>query len=321
MENKVKVSICCVTYNHENFISDAIESFLMQRTFFPYEILIHDDASTDRTPLIIREYESLYPGIIRGVYQTVNQYSRGERVSRFLLEKAKGSYVAVCEGDDYWTDPDKLQKQVDYMEDHPGCSLCVHGAIHVGVDNRSLASKTRPARRSRRFAAEEVIEGGGGLFPTNSFLYPVQYAVERPDYYKNAPVGDYPLAIYLATQGYVYYMDRMMSTYRVGVEGSWSVETLCSKEKLKDHFEKINVMLEAVNRETEHRYEESILNTIKNNQFRLLLIDGKKRELRSRTYRDCYRNLPRNTKTRMFLQKYCPVAVGIIKKTKEKWFL
>lgn len=118
------VSICCITFNHEKYIQEAIESFLMQKTEFPIEIIIHDDASTDGTTAIIKEYANKYSDLVIPILQTENQYSKGIRPSAtYVWPKARGKYIALCEGDDYWTDPFKLQKQVDILEKDPNCVL------------------------------------------------------------------------------------------------------------------------------------------------------------------------------------------------------
>ena len=116
------VSVSCITFNHAGYIRQALDSFLMQKTDFAYEILIHDDASTDGTIDIIKEYEERYPDIIRPVLETENQYSKGiSNISGvFNFPRARGRYIAMCEGDDYWSDPYKLQKQFDLMESDAG---------------------------------------------------------------------------------------------------------------------------------------------------------------------------------------------------------
>lgn len=117
------VSVCMITYNHERYIAQAIDGVLMQETDFPIELLIHDDASTDRTAEIVREYEKKHPSIIKAIYQTENQYSKGNPPWVINLKRAQGEFIAYCEGDDYWTDPRKLQKQVDYLNANPDCGL------------------------------------------------------------------------------------------------------------------------------------------------------------------------------------------------------
>ena len=113
----VMVSICCITYNHAPFIRQCLDGFIMQKTDFAFEVLIHDDASTDGTEEIIREYEARYPEIIKPLYEVENQWIKGRRGSKvFNFPRAQGKYIALCEGDDYWTDPFKLQKQVDFGE-------------------------------------------------------------------------------------------------------------------------------------------------------------------------------------------------------------
>lgn len=125
--NKPLVSICCLTYNHAPFVRKCLDGFLMQKTTFPIEILIHDDCSTDGTDAIIKEYAEKYPDIVKPLFETENKYSneyRGKMDITFNYSRAQGKYIASCEGDDFWTDPLKLQKQVDFMEANPEYSVC-----------------------------------------------------------------------------------------------------------------------------------------------------------------------------------------------------
>jgi glycosyltransferase involved in cell wall biosynthesis len=112
------VSICCLAYNMEKYIGDTIEGFLLQKVSFPIEIIIHDDCSTDNTANIIREYVDKYPELIKPIFQKKNQYSLGKQMFPITFAHAKGQYIACCEGDDYWTDPNKLQRQTDFLETH-----------------------------------------------------------------------------------------------------------------------------------------------------------------------------------------------------------
>lgn len=124
---KPLVSICTAVYNHEPFLRECFEGFIMQKTNFAFEVLVHDDASTDGSTNIIREYTAKYPHIFKPIYQQENQYSKGVKVSlKYQYPRAQGKYIALCEGDDYWTDPLKLQKQVDFLESHPDYVMCSH---------------------------------------------------------------------------------------------------------------------------------------------------------------------------------------------------
>jgi len=152
------VSISCITYNHENYIRDTIEGFLMQKTNFNFEVLIHDDASTDYTAEIIREYEKKYPDIIKPIYQKENQYSKGVKISpKIQYPRAKGKYIAGCEGDDYWTDSYKLQKQVDFLEANPE-----YGMVHTDADQyytqKKLLIKNYNCFKQKVIYEEDVYE-------------------------------------------------------------------------------------------------------------------------------------------------------------------
>lgn len=313
------VSINCITYNHEAFIADAIESFLMQDTNFKFEILIHDDASTDKTIEIIKEYEKKYPELIKPIYQTENQFSKGKEIYQLNLQRAIGKYTAICEGDDYWTDPKKLQKQVDYMENNPDCSLCVHAGYVVNATDKNLESNNRPAKRNKVFSVEEVIEGGGGLFLTNSMLYLTEHDQNIPTFFSKTKVGDYPLAINLSLLGKVYYIDEFMAAYRKGVNGSWTATNFSSIEKKNKHFDEIVLMLDELNEYTNYQYEDVIAKTKCRNRFILLLEQRKFKEAKKGEFRDFYKKLGFNRKIIIFLNQYFPDLTNILKNFKRIW--
>lgn len=318
MNNEIMVSITCTAYNHENYIADAIEGFLMQKTDFAYEILIHDDASTDRTPEIIKEYESKYPNLIKPIYQTENQYSKGVKVGILNEQRAKGKYIAICEGDDYWIDPYKLQKQVEYMESHPECSLCVHAAYKVDPNKVKLKSNIRPNYGNKEFKTEDIIIGGGGFFATNSMLYPTVLSEKLPDFYKNSSIGDYPLCIYLAIQGTVYYIDEVMSAYRVHVPNSWTSKMLTNIKKRIEHYNEITNMLREVNEYTDYYYDSAIKKTIKHIQFNMLLEQEMFREAKTGEFREIYSTLDIINKIKLFIKQYFPKTAKSLIRLKRK---
>lgn len=143
------VSICCITYNHEPYIVQTLDGFLMQKTSFPFEILIHDDASTDRTADIIREYEKKFPKIIKPIYQKENQYSKGNRdiLASFVYPRAKGKYIALCEGDDYWIDENKLQMQVNFLENNPEYGMCYTNFNLVSEKSKNIKQKALDTKK------------------------------------------------------------------------------------------------------------------------------------------------------------------------------
>lgn len=251
----VKVSICCVTYNHAAYIGQALDGFVAQIADFRYEILIHDDCSTDGTREIIEEYASRYPELIVPVYEEENQWGKvnGYLVS-FLLPLAKGEYIALCEGDDYWTDPLKLQKQVDVLEKRSEVSLCVHRELLLcGEDllGRDSILGALPCE-TKDYSPEEVMSGGGSLFPTASMVFRKEHLGCLPQWLRDAPVADYPLAIWLSLRGTVRYIPDTMCVYRYLAPGSWTA----NQQKSRDASVGIKIiqMLEEINRETGGRY-------------------------------------------------------------------
>ena len=132
-DNKeIKVTVRCITYNQKEYIRQCLDGFVLQQTNFRFEAIVHDDASTDGTAEIVREYAEKFPDIIKPIFETENQYSKHDgSLGRILNAHTRGKYVAICEGDDYWTDPHKLQKQADFLDANPQCSLTYHACKNV----------------------------------------------------------------------------------------------------------------------------------------------------------------------------------------------
>ena len=138
MNEQIMVSVFVVAYNEEKYIRQALDSVLAQKTNFKYEVIVHDDASTDQTADIVREYEKRYPEIVKGIYQDSNKYQKGiQFVISYMYPVAVGKYVAYCDGDDYWTDPYKLQKQVDFLEKNPEYTMCQHAFSFLYEDKNN----------------------------------------------------------------------------------------------------------------------------------------------------------------------------------------
>ena len=258
MDN-IMVSICCTAYNQAPYIAQTLQSFVDQVTDFPFEVLVHDDASTDGTADIIRDFAARYPEIIKPICQTENQYSQRISINTvYQYPRAKGKYIAFCEGDDYWLDPHKLQKQVDYMESHPDCTLCfTNGKCEEnGIVDRRVIPWT-PAYRSAYKSTGDYDMGEMALLdyiPTASLLC-------RTEQLKNMPVlspasfrGDTYIRLYLTSLGYAHLIDEDTCLYRYRVAGSVTTQWFQSNEKAAESIQRIINLLDDMDRMTEGVY-------------------------------------------------------------------
>ena len=248
------VSVYCMTYNHAGTIAQAIDSILYQQTDFPFELIIHDDASTDGTADIVRSYAEKYPDKIIPIFQSENQFRKCNILKTFILPLVRGRYVAVCEGDDYWTDPKKLKMQVDYMENDATCSLCFHAVQQLMQNGKAM--NIRPLKSDSEVSVELIIKRGGLFCPTASLMFRRDVMDCWPEFREQADVYDYPAQVLAASMGRVYYIDRIMATYRFAFEGSWTAER---QERVDyKHLENETRWMELFDEYTEGKYKNAI---------------------------------------------------------------
>ena len=222
--NKTLVAIKCAVYNHEPYLRDCLEGFVMQQTNFPFVAIVHDDASTDGSAAIIREYEEKYPDIIKPIYEAENQYSKRDgsvgRIMNAAIDATGAKYIATCEGDDYWTDPLKLQKQVDILEKDESLMMCCTNCSVVDKHSVELHAV-------RGGVVKDDIEGRYNLrdffrdnhqYPTLSVVYRCTHTQEVRQKYAhtiNAFLGDWTLWICLLIYGDMYFLNEVTCAYRI----------------------------------------------------------------------------------------------------------
>lgn len=260
MKEKVEVSIICNTYNQVDYIETAIDSFLKQHTDFKYEIIVHDDASTDGTTEILKHYEYEYPNHISVIYEKENKHSRGISVWMDIIEKhVKGKYIALCEGDDFWIDDNKLQLQYEALEEHKECDMCACWGCTVTEDGLREISQIRPHKESGILDIKEVILGGGQYLATAGLFS------RREMYFDMLGMGflDYAQQIRGALKSGIYYIDRKMVAYRRYSKGSWTNRVLKNDNELKKQWKKDIKLLETFDNSTSGKYHEIILQRLK----------------------------------------------------------
>ena len=311
-EREIMVSVVCETYNHIRYIRDALDGFLAQKTDFPVEIIVHDDASTDGTADVVREYMEKYPGLIRGILQTENQYSKGVYTDLdCLFPMARGKYLAICEGDDYWVDPLKLQKQFEAMEAHPEVDISAHGCYEEQDGKRT--GEIAPASEDTVFPPEEVIRRGGGFVASASLMFRRTLNETVPPF-RRAFHNDYTIEIHGALRGGMLYLKDCMSVYRYMVAGSWTSGMNGNTERKINHAKRLISMLRILDEDTGGKYRDTIRETVLSQEFKILCDEGKYRETLRQPYRKIFDGLSTREKIRIILKGYAPFLL----KWKEK---
>ncbi|MEZ4905554.1 MAG: glycosyltransferase [Spirosomataceae bacterium] len=261
----MKVSVCVPTYNHEKYIAQMLEGALMQQTTFPFEIVIGDDASTDHAPTIIEDYAQRFPDKIRAYLHPQNlgpaepREFGGRNNVLFLLKACQGQYVALCEGDDYWTDPLKLQKQVDFLDTHPNFTICHHN-LKVIYEDESPSHLFNNDQQKTASTIQDVLEDRW-FVATASLMYRNQFLTEDfVLWHATAAAGDWALVIQLAARGDIGYLNETMGVYRKHHGGLSNVHAISNLYFLQNRRQ----MFVNVNEWLGFKYNDTIQQTLQN---------------------------------------------------------
>lgn len=322
------VSIFCTAFNHEKYIAKCLDGFVMQKTNFPFEVIVHDDASTDKTADIIREYESKYPDIIKPIYQTENQHSKGKKVTaEIIYPRSNGKYVAICEGDDFWIDETKLQKQFDVLESNLNCHACYCTVRDVNEDG-SLRNTKHPNSDvdSGIISTEKflMLAKDGYVFQTSSYFFRREYydkfVNDPPEYRKISPVGDWPMMLYFSQVGDIYYIKDEMSCYRRNAIGSYTTSMSVSNiEKKKKYYKGLENTISTFDKCTDgryHRYCEDISMRFRKYYFDCLLQERNFKEATKKEYKQFFKKESKKDKIAIYMTAYFPFIAKFIFKKK-----
>jgi len=269
MDRLPLVSISCTTYNHITFIRECLDGFLMQKTTFPFEIVIHDDASVDGTKEIVEEYSKKYPDIIFPMYQKENQYSNGIRgmMVRYNFPRCRGKYIALCEGDDYWSDPFKLQKQVDLLEGNANLSGAFHETKQIFNDGKETGL-IYGVNTSNIIQPEDTMSNWS-IFHTSSFIFRSNFTKNIPDWYFTVVSADMALFSIISKYGNIGKIDDVMSVYRKH-EGGITNSTLVMSDFHKERIKLMNLL----NEFHQFKYTKKVDEVIQFHRNKIMLSDG-----------------------------------------------
>lgn len=235
-----KVSVSIITYNHAPFIRQALEGVLAQRTDFPFEIVIGDDCSTDGTRKIVKEYALAHPDLIVPLLPERNLGDSGRKMFMETMKHSRGEFIAILEGDDYWIFDGKLQRQVEFLESHPECSLCFHDAIVIAEGEDKPRGNFMPPRHPPFISTPHLIRWF--CIPACSPMMRKEVIGELPKWYFEGPWGDLPFYLAAAELGSLGYIDEAMGVYRIHSGGVWS--RLDEISKLRSEIEVLEALEE-----------------------------------------------------------------------------
>lgn len=252
MEKSIGVSVLIITYNQKEYISDAIKGALSQKTNFDFEVIIHDDASTDGTTEIVKQFEKEYPDQIVAYYEEINMFPQWHLYIEKILSKARGKYLALCDGDDYWCDSNKLQLQYDFLEKNQEFSLCVHNTKIINLLTKE--EYLFGIEETKELSRNEVVLKAGSIFHSSSHFFRLESWYVK---HGGRDFLDMERVLWLCNEGRVMYFSDVMSVYRLNTKGSWT-ESLKGDYSLILDFMTRLIYFEKFDKETGGRWKKEL---------------------------------------------------------------
>lgn len=295
---KVLVRVILNTYNNEKTIQKCLDSILAQKTDFDFEILVYDDASTDKTAEIIKLYEKKYPEIIKPIYQTENQAQKGIDINKeYQYGRAQGKYIAIADADGYWISEEKLQLQLDSLEHHPEISMCAHSSVLLLDKDNRKTKKLVVSKKNCVLTFERIISIEDSFVPVNSIMYRANVDETHRAFREKYPFI-YTGVLQCGINGGVLYLGKIMSVCR-----KKSFESEYDEEKAIKGYELLCDMLTEVDKETNSEFAE-LINLHKIQQrFNILKIQKNYREMKSKEYKIVFKKLSLKEKIKVRFSK------------------
>lgn len=313
----MKVSVLCNTYNHEKYIATAIDGFLNQKTEFDFEICIHDDSSTDNTPKIIEKYRLKYPKQIKVIYQTTNQYSLGKSVTLINLTQATGDLIALCEGDDFWIDNNKLQREYSEFQKNINLMLVLHSFKVVNIHFPFIYRKKVFSYNQKMIEMEDILKTFNPLFHLSTMMIKRECLV-LDDFFVLEKALDVNLPILAKIKGEVCYLPQIMSVYRSGVSGSWTRRIALVRQNVIQRYAKKRKYYENLNHYLDYKYDRIINRQIHHIDL-LIFIRTKEKNLGK--LNELLRTYSSMSKIRYYLEYFFPNITFTIRELIVKYFI
>ena len=314
MQMVPKITVVVMTYNHKDYIGAALDSILFQEIDVDFNILIHDDCSSDGTTDILKDYQKKHPDKIDIIFQSKRQFALlgyNEMIYRYIVPKLKSDYVAICDGDDYWADSKKLQKQFDFMESNRDYSMCFHSAYQL-KPNGDMSSKWYIKPEGDLVMSDIINDRSGICAATSSIFIRTTVYSNFPSWRISFPVEDVPLCIDAALHGKIHRFKEIMSVYRQFAVGSWSDQNSKDISRVIEQHHSLIGSMKLFDKEFNYAYHHLVESYINGCEFRIALFQNNYQKVLEKKYKKIFRRLPFKERLSINLQYKHPTLYKLL---------